>query len=80
MQPTNFNEYIPTPAEIARHYSAMLDSVMVINKISAQAVKSAQDVDTIARNGQHLKYMLTKTFWTTEDMTTVHAAVALSGV
>jgi hypothetical protein len=32
--------------------------------------------DTVARNKEHLKIMLAKDFWTTEDLTPLQAASA----
>jgi len=31
--------------------------------------------DCLARNKEHLKLMVAKDFWTTEDMTTVNTAI-----
>jgi hypothetical protein len=36
---------------------------------------TAEDwADTVARNKEHLKIMLAKDFWTTEDLTAIRAA------
>lgn len=70
----------PTPEQIAQHYSAMGDSVWLINAIIAgeqMADASEEDKkDTVERNVAHLELMLAKDFWTTEDMTAVDAAIA----
>ena len=69
-----------TPEQIAQHYKAMLDSVWLINAVIAgtQMVGATQQDKNscIARNVEHLKLMLAKDFWTTEDMTPVNAAIA----
>ena len=69
-----------TAEQIAQHYSAMGDSVWLINAIIAgeqMADASEQDKkDTVERNVAHLELMLAKDFWTTEDMTAVEAAIA----
>lgn len=69
-----------TTEQIAQHYSAMGDSVWLVNAIIAgeqMADASEQDKkDTVERNVAHLELMLAKDFWTTEDMTAVEAAIA----
>lgn len=58
----------PTPEEIARHYSAAMDSVNLINDGKPEGVEDADWANTVARNKEHLKIMLAKDFWTTEDL------------
>ena len=66
----------PTEAEIARHYSACLDSVNLLNAGKPEGMDDAEWADTVARNKEHLKIMLAKTFWTTEDLTPLQQASA----
>lgn len=66
----------PTTEEIARHYSAALDSVALINGGKPEGVEDADWVDTVARNKEHLNIMLAKDFWTTEDLSAIQAAAA----
>ena len=68
----------PTPEEIARHYSAAMDSVNLINDRLALAVKTERDADDINRNARHLQIMVAKDFWTTEDLTPFTTAIAAS--
>lgn len=63
-----------TAEEIQRHYSAALDSVALINGEKPEGVEDADWVDTVARNKEHLKIMLAKDFWTTEDLAPLQAA------
>lgn len=63
-----------TPEQIAQHYSAMGDSVWLINAIIAGETQG--DKATVERNVAHLELMVAKDFWTTEDMTAVNAAIA----
>ena len=65
-----------TPEEIARHYAAALDSVALINAGQPEGMEDAEWADTVARNKEHLTIMLTKTFWTTEDLTPLEEAAA----
>ena len=67
----------PTAEEIARHYSAAMDSVNLINGGKPEGVEDAEWADTVARNKEHLTIMLAKDFWTTEDLTPLYAAVGL---
>lgn len=70
----------PTPEQIAQHYSAMGDSVWLVNAIIAGEQMSdaseADKKDTVERNVAHLELMLAKDFWTNEDMGAVNAAIA----
>lgn len=63
-----------TPEEIARHYAAALDSVALINGGKPEGMGDAEWADTVARNKEHLKIMLSKDFWTTEDLTPLEEA------
>ena len=65
-----------TPETIAQHYRAAMDSVNLINS-SKPAYMTEQDwQDTLKRNKDHLNIMLTKDFWTTEDLTPLRNAAA----
>lgn len=68
---------LPT-VDAAHHYSAALDSANLINLYLASPPEgmSPEDVTSaIARNVEHLKIMVAKTFWTTEDLTPLHNAI-----
>ena len=64
----------PTAEEVAKHYSAALDSVALINAGKPDDMTDEDWADTIARNKEHLKIMLAKDFWTTEDLSPLEAA------
>lgn len=66
----------PTPEEIARHYSAAMDSVNLINAGKPEGVDDADWADCLSRNKEHLKIMLAKDFWTTEDLGPLRQAAA----
>jgi hypothetical protein len=63
-----------TAEEIARHYSAAMDSVNLINAGKPEGMTDEDWADTVSRNKEHLKIMLAKDFWTTEDLTLLQAA------
>jgi len=63
-----------TAEEIARHYSAAMDSVNLINAGKPEDMEADDWADTVARNKEHLKIMLAKDFWTTEDLTPLETA------
>lgn len=63
----------PTPEEIARHYSAMLDSVNLIN--SLVPTTDADDLDTLDRNVRHLEHMLLNDWWAGYDLAPINAAI-----
>ena len=66
----------PTAEEIAKHYSAAMDSVSLINAGQSESMEDAEWADTVARNKEHLVIMLAKDFWTTEDLAPLQAASA----
>ena len=63
-----------TAEEVARHYAACLDSVALINSNPPAEVSDHEWADTVARNKEHLKIMLAKDFWTTEDLSPLEEA------
>jgi hypothetical protein len=65
-----------TAEQIAKHYSAAMDSVTLINDLLAQAERDEDEVACIARNVEHLEIMVAKDFWTTEDLGPFNAAIA----
>jgi hypothetical protein len=64
----------PTAEEIAKHYSAAMDSVNLINAGQPEGMTAEDWADTVARNKEHLKIMLAKDFWTTENLTPLRTA------
>ena len=65
-----------TPEQIAKHFSACMDSVNLINAGQPEGMDDAEWADCVARNKEHLKIMLAKDFWTTEDLSPLQAASA----
>jgi len=66
----------PTAAQIAQHYSAAMDSVNLINAGKPERMTDADWADCLSRNKEHLKIMIAKDFWTTEDLTPLQQAAA----
>jgi hypothetical protein len=66
----------PTAEEIARHYSAAMDSVNLINGGKPEGMSDEDWADCLSRNKEHLKIMLAKDFWTNEDLGPLQAAAA----
>ena len=64
-----------TPDQIAKHYSAAMDSVNLINAGQPEGTTDEDWADTVSRNVEHLQIMLDKTYWTTEDLTPIQALV-----
>ena len=65
-----------TSEEIAHHYSAAMDSVNLINALVAQESLTDDEQDRIDRNVAHLKIMVAKDDWTTEELTPFNDAIA----
>ena len=57
-----------TAQEIAQHYSACMDSVNLINGEKPERFTDAEWADCLVRNKEHLKIMLSKDYWTTENL------------
>lgn len=64
-----------TEQEISQHYSAMLESVTLVNEVVGCGDTDDESKDCVRRNVEHLDNMTTKDYWTTEDMTTVNQAI-----
>ena len=62
--------------QIAQHYSAAMDSVNLINAGKPERMTDAEWADCLSRNKEHLKIMIAKDFWTTEDLTPLQQAAA----
>jgi len=65
-----------TPKQIAQHYSAAMDSVNLINAGKPEGITAEDWTASLSRNKEHLKIMLAKDFWTTEDLSPLQAASA----
>jgi len=63
-----------TPEQIAQHYSAAMDSVNLINGGKPAMMSDAEWADCLSRNKEHLKIMVAKTYWTTENLAPLQAA------
>jgi hypothetical protein len=66
----------PTAEQIAKHYSAAMDSVNLINGGKPEKMSDDDWADCLSRNKEHLVLMLAKDFWTTEDLTPLRTASA----
>ena len=64
-----------TAEQIVQHYTAMGHSVDVIDEVIATGDTDEESMDAISRNVEHLELMLTRDYWTDEDMTAVDAAI-----
>ena len=68
-----------TAEQIVQHYTAMGHSVDLIDGVidgTKMVDKSADEKNAcVDRNVEHLELMLTRDYWTSEDMTAVDAAI-----
>lgn len=67
-------ELVQTAEEIAKHYSAALDSVALINAGKPEKMTDEDWADCLKRNKDHLIIMLAKDYWTNEDLAPLQAA------
>jgi len=65
-----------TPEQIAKHYSAAMDSVNLINGGKPSLMTDTEWTACLARNKEHLVIMLAKPYWTNEDLAPLQAASA----
>ena len=65
-----------TPEQIARHYSAALDSCNLLNAGQPEGMDDQEWADCVARNKEHLNIMLAKDFWTDQDLSPLQEAAA----
>jgi len=65
-----------TPEQISKHYSASMDSVNLITAGKPEGMSAEDWADCLSRNKEHLKIMLAKDYWTTEDLTPFQVASA----
>ena len=66
----------PSAEEVARHYSAAMDSVNLLNAGKPEGMDDQEWADCVARNVAHLEIMVAKDFWTTEDLQPFRDAIA----
>ena len=66
----------PTAEEIARHLSAAMDSVNLINAGKPEDMTDEDWADTVARNVAHLEIMVAKDFMQDQDLAPLQAAIA----
>ena len=63
-----------TAEQIAKHYSAAMDSVALIQAGQPEGMEDSEWADTLSRNQEHLRIMIAKDFWTNEDLTPLEQA------
>ena len=66
----------PTAEEIARHLSAAMDSVNLLNAGKPEGMEDADWADTVARNVAHLEIMVAKDFMQDQDLAPLNAAIS----
>ncbi len=57
-----------TVEEIANNYSAAMDSVNLINTGKPSGMGDTEWADCLDRNKKHLDIMISKDYWTIEDL------------
>lgn len=64
-----------TPEEIATQYRNTMDSVNLVNSAKPEYMDEIEWLDCISRNKQHIMIMLSKDYWTTENLTPFEDAI-----
>lgn len=70
----------PTAEEIARHYSAAMDSVNLLNSGKPEGMGDEEWADCVARNVAHLEIMVAKEWMQGQDLAPLNAAIAANEV
>lgn len=65
-----------TPEQVARHYSAALDSVALLQAGQPEGMTAEDWADCVARNVAHLEIMVAKDFMQGQDLAPLNAAIA----
>ena len=71
-----------TPKQIENQYFGMTQSVNMINDIISPNANTFVNMSVpegrvaVEKNVEHLELMVTKDYWTTEDMSTVNQAIS----
>jgi hypothetical protein len=65
----------PSAEQIAKHYSAALDSVALINAGQPEGMEDAEWADCLERNVSHLEIMVAKDFMQDQDLAPLKAAI-----
>ena len=65
----------PTAEEIARHLSACMDSVNLLQAGQPEGMEDAEWADTVARNKAHLEIMVAKDFMQDQDLAPLQAVL-----
>ena len=68
-----------TPEQIAKHYSAAMDSVNLLNAGKPAEWSDDDWTDCVSRNVEHLQIMVAKDYWTTEDLSPINTAISTHG-
>ena len=63
------------PEEIATHYRSAMDSVNLVNDLKALPSLNKEQTVSLKANVDHLEIMLSRDYWTDEDLTPFTDAV-----
>lgn len=66
---------ILTSEQIQAHYDAAMDSVTLLNAGKPAGWSDEDWTDCVSRNVAHLELMVAKTYWTTQNITVLQAAI-----
>ena len=66
----------PSAEEVARHLSAAMDSVNLLNAGKPEGMDDQEWADCVARNVSHLEIMVAKDFMQDQDLAPLNAAIA----
>ena len=72
---TDIIENKPTAEEIARHLSAAMDSVNLLQAGKPEGMSDEDWADTVARNKEHLAIMVAKDFMQDQDLAPLKAVL-----
>lgn len=64
-----------TAEEIQKHYDSAMDSVNLLNAGKPAEMSNDDWTDCVSRNVGHLEIMVAKTYWNTQNIAVLQAAI-----
>lgn len=64
-----------TSEQILQHFNSAMDSVKLINQLRSKPVLTEDEALIMAKNKEHLRVILSREYWTFEDLSDLRLSV-----
>lgn len=64
-----------TSEQILQHFNSAMDSVNLINQLRSKPVLTEDEALIMAKNKEHLRVILSREYWTFEDLSDLRLAL-----